>query len=199
MAKTSKTAANIDKINRRLDTIARLFGIHSDEYEQFTNEVFENIAPHQTTKGVLHIRNTKANRAQYRTISALAKRVDKTPVQVLQRKAQKQRKDFEDYRETTGDNSLTFEAYQFWAKEINDLKSEVYQLVGYGEKYGILDPEEHNINMYLHFAYEDVRYNTWQTLGGAEFPPFKKYFPVEDYSEVQYAFDDDGELIISDL
>ena len=53
--------------------------------------------------------------------------------------------------------------------------------------------------MYLHFAYENVRYDTWQALGGAEFPPFKKYFPVEDYSEVQYGVDDEGNVIFTEL
>lgn len=197
--KKTKTALNIARINRRLKTVAKLFGIHSNEYEDITNKVFDKLDPYQTKNGVMLIKNTKANRANYQTITALVNEINNTPVQVLQRKAKRQRQQFEDYRETTGDNSLTFEAYQYWAKEINDLKNEVYQLVEYGERYGILDPEERNINMYLHFAYEDVRYNTWQALGGASFPAFAKYFTVEDYSEVEYNFDENGDLIIVDL
>ena len=197
--KKNKTASNIGRINRRLKLVAKLFGTHSDEYEAITNQVFDKLDPYENTSGILLVKNTKENRAQYRTISALARQITSTPVQVLKRKADKQRKEFEDYRETTGDNSLTFEAYQYWAKELNDLKNEVYQLVEYGERYGLLDPEEHNINLYLHFAYEDVRYNTWQGLGGAEFPAFKPYFKTEDYSEVEYDFDENGDLIIIDL
>ena len=132
MIKTiAKTVKNIATINRRLKTTAKLFGVHSAEYEDITNRVLGDLK-FTTKNGIHQIRNTAANREYYQFISAQAKKIRDMPVQVLQRKAKKARQMYENYREVTGDNSTTFEAYQWFSKEISDLNEEVYALIETG-------------------------------------------------------------------
>lgn len=73
MAK-SATAANIDKINRMLDSIADNFGTNSTEFTSFiTNHHLDNYEIARTKSGKVHIRNTKANRAKHQRLTATAK------------------------------------------------------------------------------------------------------------------------------
>lgn len=75
MAKTkSATAANIDKINRMLDSIADNFGTNSTEFTQFIiDHNLDNYEIARTKSGKVHIRNTKANRAKHQRLTATAK------------------------------------------------------------------------------------------------------------------------------
>lgn len=73
MAK-SATAANIDKINRMLDSIADNFGTNSTEFTSFiTDHHLDNYEIARTKSGKVHIRNTKANRAKHQRFTATAK------------------------------------------------------------------------------------------------------------------------------
>ncbi len=73
MAK-SATAANIDKINRMLDSIADNFGTNSTEFTSFiTDHHLDNYEIARTKSGKVHIRNTKANRAKHQRLTATAK------------------------------------------------------------------------------------------------------------------------------
>lgn len=189
--KPTATDRNIGVINRRLELVAKLFGIHSEEYEMITNEL-HGFEFRKKGDGYV-LRNTKTNRDQYQRISAWANRIRKTPTAVLQRKAGKKHEEFEDYRETTDDNSITFEAYQYWSNEIGNLKDEVYTLVGDGESIGLLDEEEHNYNLYVMFSDPDARFSIWQDLRKHGF--YEDVFPVEDYREVEYTIDPEtGEI-----
>ena len=75
MPKTkSATAANIDKINRMLDSIADNFGTNSTEFTQFiTDHHLDNYEIARTKSGKVHIRNTKSNRAKHQRLTATAK------------------------------------------------------------------------------------------------------------------------------
>lgn len=75
MPKTkSATAANIDKINRMLDSIADNFGTNSTEFTSFiTDHHLDNYEIARTKTGKVHIRNTKANRAKHQRLTATAK------------------------------------------------------------------------------------------------------------------------------
>ena len=201
MIKTiAKTIKNIATINRRIKTTAKLFGTHSAEYEDITNRVLGDLE-FTMKNGIHQIRNTAANRQSYQFISAQAKKIREMPVQVLQRKAKKQRERYEDYREVTGDRDLTFEAYQWFSKEISDLNEEVYALVETAENMNLLDFDEHNDNLYLAWRSEDFRYNLYRNIieSGGKDKLFKRAGveepPVEDYTEVEYGFDPEtGEM-----
>lgn len=75
MPKTkSASAANIDKINRMLDTIADNFGTNSTEFTDFiTKHHLDNYEIARTKSGKVHIRNTKANRTKHQRLTATAK------------------------------------------------------------------------------------------------------------------------------
>lgn len=80
MAKRSKTALNIDKINRQLDKISSTFGPDSVEVSNYiTQNKLDGLSMHKSSKGVIHIRNTKENRVNYQRIAAVAKK----PVKVF--------------------------------------------------------------------------------------------------------------------
>lgn len=96
--KRTATAKAIQVINRRADSLAKIYGKHSPEYEAFTDvmaDLVNTAADITTTKdGLIHIRNTKSARANYRQINAVARKVKKTPIQVEKRKAAKQKEEF---------------------------------------------------------------------------------------------------------
>lgn len=97
-AKRTATAKAIQAINRRADSLAKIYGKHSPEYEAFTDvmaDLVNTAADITTTKdGLIHIRNTKSARANYRQINVVARKVKKTPIQVEKRKAAKQKEEF---------------------------------------------------------------------------------------------------------
>lgn len=96
--KRTATAKAIQVINRRADSLAKIYGKHSPEYEAFTDamaDLVNTAADITTTKdGLIHIRNTKSARANYHQINAVARKVKKNPIQVEKRKAAKQKEEF---------------------------------------------------------------------------------------------------------
>lgn len=96
--KRTVTAKAIQAINRRADSLAKIYGKHSPEYEAFTDamaDLVNTAADITTTKdGLIHIRNTKSARTNYRQINAVARKIKKTPIQVEKRKAAKQKEEF---------------------------------------------------------------------------------------------------------
>ena len=75
MAK-SKSALNIDSINRQLDQIADNFGINSVEFNDWiiNNGIDSNFDLVKTKGGKVHIRNTAANRKKHQKLSSLKKK-----------------------------------------------------------------------------------------------------------------------------
>ena len=85
----------IGVINRRAKTIYKLFGMHSDIYEEFTLKMAEYDFK-STAKGVFKLNANKANKAEYRKLVAWAKQIKKTPYSVLKRQADNLKKSIEE-------------------------------------------------------------------------------------------------------
>lgn len=118
----------IDIINRRAATMQRLLGAHSDEFELFSTDMM-NYNIYTNSKGQLQIRNTAENRKDYRRLTAWAKRIQKTPVQVIQRKAAKKYQEYQDYAESVDESDiLDYDTYNQWLKDFNDYNESCYDL-----------------------------------------------------------------------
>lgn len=136
MRRTTRPATKkaIEKINRRADTLARIYGKHSIEYENFTTRMAELVNSADdifTTKsGFLHIRNTKLARDNYRQITAFAKSATKTPVSVLKRKKKADDDFFYDSTEDMQDSRhfINKEVYDSWIKQFVDYWYSCYAL-----------------------------------------------------------------------
>lgn len=138
MRRTTRPATKkaIEKINRRADTLARIYGKHSIEYENFTTRMAELVNSaddiYTTKSGFLHIRNTKSARENYRQITAFAKSATKTPVSVLKRKKKADDDLFYDSTEDIQDNRqfINREVYESWVKQFIDYWYSCYDLAG---------------------------------------------------------------------
>lgn len=136
MRRTTRPATKkaIEKINRRADTLARIYGKHSIEYENFTTRMAELVNSADdifTTKnGFLHIRNTNSARENYRQITAFAKSATKTPVSVLKRKKKADDDFFYDSTEDIQDSRhfINKEVYDSWIKQFVDYWYSCYAL-----------------------------------------------------------------------
>ncbi len=138
--KRTATAKAIQAINRRADSLAKIYGKHSPEYEAFTDtmaDLVNTAADITTTKdGLIHIRNTKSARANYRQINAVARKVKKTPIQVEKRKAAKQKEDFKQkYPDTEPnpneyDGFIDYDTYQKWLNTFDSYFDSCYELAG---------------------------------------------------------------------
>ena len=136
---TAKQA--IEVINRRAETLSKLFGAHSNEFEQFSTDM-ANYDIYTNNKGILQIRNTAENRKSYRQLTAFAKRVQKTNVKVLERKEKKQREEWE--QEFQGESTYSqddmirdYNVYQEWLKQFDNYFESCYALAvldGYSGK-----------------------------------------------------------------
>ena len=138
---TAKQA--IDIINRRAATMQRLLGTHSDEFDLFSVEM-GNYDIYTNSKGQLKIRNTAENRKDYRRLTAWAKRIQKTPVQVIQRQATKKHQEYQEYTESAAENDiLDYNTYYQWLKDFKDYQDSCYDLARRekpdGEVYEVLD------------------------------------------------------------
>lgn len=196
------TVRNIATINRRIKTVADLFGLHSAEYEAFTTKVIDNLEMYETKTGVAQIRNIQANRGRYQQIAAAARKIRETPVQVLQRKAKKLKERFDDYREETGDYEMKFHDYTWFSNEISDLSSEVYALVDTANDMGVIDiPDNSGYRQQLSMAfhseeYRNTLYNSIIQHGGEKdlftHPDIhieEFIHVVEEYTETEYDTD----------
>lgn len=136
--KRTATAKAIQAINRRADSLAKIYGKHSPEYEAFTDvmaDLVNTAADITTTKdGLIHIRNTKSARSNYRQINAVARKVKKTPIQVEKRKAAKQKEEFKqsfpDNDPNEYDGFIDYETYQKWLSIFDSYYDSCYTLAG---------------------------------------------------------------------
>ena len=209
IAAIAATVKNIATINRRIKTVANLFGIHSAEYEAFTAAITDTFELYENATGVLQIRNVAANRKQYQKLSAAARKVRNTPVQVLQRKAKKLKERFDDYREETGDYNMKFHDYTWFSNEVSDLSSEVYGLIDTAYDLGLIDisdETEYRQQLSMAFHSEDYRASLYNTIiqNGGEKELFSHpdirledfIHVVEDYTETEYNFDEFTGMVI---
>lgn len=143
----SITEKNIKSINRRLNTVGKLFGVHSPEYEQITNKLGQYDI-YTNKQGMLQLRNTAENRQNYRQLSAWAREVKKTPTAVLQRKAEKQAEEMRDRERQDReqpDDSLRFAnlaTYNNWYSQFDDLFDACYELALLDAETGVIDMYE---------------------------------------------------------
>lgn len=127
----------IDVINRRATTMQKLLGAHSDEFELFSTDM-GNYDIYTNSKGQLQIRNTAENRKDYRRLTAWAKRIQKTPVQVIQRRAAKKQQEYQEYVDSVDESDiLDYDTYNRWLRDFKDYFESCYDLAtrnGYSGK-----------------------------------------------------------------
>lgn len=134
----SKTSKAIDIINRRADSIKKLFGEYSEEYDLIKAQMSRfDISINEKT-GTVHIRNTKQNRTMYRQLNAMARRIKKTPITVVKRKAEKKkaayekaRREYEDAYTESGEplnGKLDQKTYNNWLATFEDYFASCYDL-----------------------------------------------------------------------
>ena len=186
------TAKNIGTINRRIKAISKLFGgVHSAEYEEFTSLISDTLDIYTNKAGEIQIRNNKENRNRYQYISATAKKVRDKPIQVLQRKAKKQREQFEDYREVSQDE-IDFIEYKRFSNNVLDLTTEVYAILNTAVELKLVNEEEYEDIRDQLYASEDLRFAMYMNnvRHGGKKAMFERAdlsdFPIEDYTEVEY-------------
>lgn len=133
--KRTATARAIDVINRRAKLIYNLYGENSAEYQLFSAKMV-SYDIRIDKNGVAQIRNTKANRRDYRKINAWSKQIKRTPAAVEKRKAAKREKQYQDfvndvaddYESEYGGNFLDRPTYEKWLSTFSDYFASCYDL-----------------------------------------------------------------------
>lgn len=135
--KQTKTSKAIAAINRRADSLRKLYGENSAEYGEFTARMSQYDLSFNEKTGSIHIRDTKENRAAYRQLNAWAREIRKTPIQIEQRKAAKKDAErrandefFGDTDYTDNDEIANREVYNKWLETCNDYFDSCYELAG---------------------------------------------------------------------
>ena len=129
-------------INRRAKTLLKLFGANSDIYDAFST-VLTEFDFNENARGLFTLKNNALNRAEYRKLTAWAKRIQKTPYAVLKRKADKLKKQIEDdaafFDDIGGDDDIKdLNVYYKWLSTFTDYFESCYELAtmngfqGYG-------------------------------------------------------------------
>lgn len=196
--KTTKTAKNIQAINRRAATLAKLFGIESKEYQEFTARMAGTVgAPdiYVNNKGIVQIRNTKSARANYRQISALSKRVKQTPTSVLKRKAEKQQQDFydefEDFNDESENGFIDYNTYLKWLAQFDTYYDSCYELA-------TMIASKDAVKYYADLLYEnDGMYkDVWNNMyENGVFDAYKVHddeYTADEFNQ-EYSIDENGE------
>lgn len=195
------TKKAIEKINRRADTLARVYGKHSEEYELFTTEMTNllNSADdiYTTKDGLIHIRNTAKTRENYRQINAFAKRATKTPVSVLKRKKQKTDSDFfDDHINEQPDNTIIdYDTYYKWLREWNDYFDSCYTLA---KMEGVSNPYERADELYNNSSeYTNVWNDFYRKGGFDEYKVKEEQYNAEE-TQQEYEITENGALTEKD-
>lgn len=137
MAKRTKTSSAISAINRRAKLIYNLYGEGSEEYQLYTAKMV-SYDIRINNDGVVQIRDTKANRRNYRKLNAWARQIKKRPAAVEKRNAarrDKQYREFADDMENdmetdAGENGgvLDRATYEKWLSTFSDYFASCYDL-----------------------------------------------------------------------
>lgn len=134
--KKTATARAIDVINRRAKLIYNLYGENSAEYQLFSAKMV-SYDIRIDKNGVAQIRNTKANRRDYRKINAWSKQIKKTPAAVERRKAAKRNARYQAFAEEVEDDTSGTEyggefldraTYEKWLSTFSDYFASCYAL-----------------------------------------------------------------------
>lgn len=169
----------IEIINRRVKTIAKLFGTHSPEYEIITNFIAD--FDFYESGGVFKLRNTKANRSEYRRLIPAAKRIQKTHVKVLERKARKQwqqaqsdeieeSEDIEDFDDFDDTEITDLATYNKWLSTFETYFESCYELAtleGYSQQSAYdraeqLYNDKNDYNTTWNYFYKRGEFDDWK-------------------------------------
>lgn len=154
---TAKQAIEI--INRRAASLQKMYGAHNEVFEQWSTQL-TNYDIYMNSKGQLQVKNTAENRKQYRQLTAFAKRIQKTPIQVEQRKAAKYWKEVQEQMQQENEffdenDIIDMEAYNKWLGTFKDYFEACYELavmngaVESYEKYELADQFYNNRDLFV--------------------------------------------------
>ena len=121
--KTSATAKNIAAINRNIQTIADIFGIYSSQYNKAIADIFQ-FDVRENNKGVIQIRNTKANRAKHQKIRA--RRAKNIKPHVIQRMKRQSEQALKKYNKRAKDNIDSIAEFEQRQQELDTMIDSVY-------------------------------------------------------------------------
>lgn len=174
--KLSKTALNIRSINSYIQTVARVFGTGSAEYQAATVPLkqFDIRDKHVNGQTILQIKNTAENRKKHQTIRAIKNR--RKPVQILKRRYEKQKKTYLQNIPSIERGEKAKDFYRWLAelrKEFDDVRDEVYTLNEALEKIGMA--QDWTKPMWKDSGY---RSNLWEKVydnGGNKYATYKDF------------------------
>jgi len=199
--KLSKTALNIRSINSYIQTVAKVFGTGSAEYQAATVPLkqFDIRDKHVNGQTIVQIKNTAENRKKHQTIRAIKNR--RKPVQILKRRYEKQKKAYLQNIPSIERGEKAKDFYRWLAelrKEFDDVRDEVYTLNEALEKIGMA--QDWTKPMWKDSGY---RANLWEKVydnGGNKYATYKDFMSwlnnVDDVSMDEntgesYDFDND--------
>ena len=199
--KISKTALNIRSINSYIQTVARVFGTGSAEYQAATVPLkqFDIRDKHVNGQTIVQIKNTAENRKKHQTIRAIKNR--RKPVQILKRRYEKQKKTYLQNIPLIERGEKAKDFYRWLAelrKEFDDVRDEVYTLNEALEKIGMA--QDWTKPMWKDSGY---RANLWEKVydnGGNKYATYKDFMSwlnnVDDVSTDEntgesYEYDND--------
>lgn len=174
--KLSRTALNIRSINSYIQTVARIFGTGSAEYQAATVPLkqFNIRDKHVNGQTIVQIKNTAENRKKHQTIRAIKNR--RKPAQILKRRYEKQKKAYLQNIPSIERGEKAKDFYRWLAelrKEFDDVREEVYTLNEALEKIGL--PQDWTKPMWKDSGY---RANLWEKVydnGGNKYATYKDF------------------------
>lgn len=185
--KISKTALNIDSINRYIQTVANLFGTNSAEYEAATIPLkgFATRDKYVNGQAVIQLQNNKANRKKHQSIRAIKNK--RKPVSVLKRKYEKKRREYQEQAKKAGvkfDDGAFYRWYAEISRKFDGLWDEVYNYLAPSCDLVGIEFDKHHA-----FVDEIYRMDKWETVydKGA-----KNYTNLDDFFDNFETVNNDG-------
>lgn len=168
--KISKTALNIDSINRYIQTVANLFGTNSAEYEAATIPLkgFATRDKFVNGQAVIQLQNSKANRKKHQAIRAIKNK--RKPVSVLKRKYEKKRREYQEQAKNAGikfDEGAFYRWYAELSKQFSDLIDEIYGSGGLVNSLGAMGENPSDSEIHAMFKDESYRSSQWERVYNA--------------------------------
>lgn len=193
--KTSATSKNIAAINRNIQTIANIFGIYSSQYNKAIADIFQ-FDVRENNKGVIQIRNTKANRAKHQKIRA--RRAKNIKPHVIQRMKRQSEQALKKYNKRAKDNIDSIAEFEKRQQELDTLIDSVYDDSQIVENMLGIEVDKHRMfidheyRMKVHAMAEKAsNYNPNETIPDNVIEENRKIFSNGVISET-----DDGTFII---
>lgn len=188
---TAKQAIEI--INRRAASLQKMYGAHNEVFEQWSTQL-TNYDIYMNNKGQLQIKNTAENRKQYRQLTAFAKRIQKTPIQVEQRKARKYWREVSEQMQQESEffdenDIIDIETYNKWLGTFKDYFEACYELAVMNgaiesyEKYELADQFYNNRDLFVdswYYLYKQGAFDEYATKYESE--QFSQQFDINEFT-----------------